>query len=87
MNKPSSLSPDLVPSLGPTFIDNVRAELANRLSPTVWGKVNRVDERVQCLMDIHSTYIKIAMDHYSPVQVAGNLFEYEKQTTINRGII
>jgi hypothetical protein len=70
-----------------SFTDLVQTELTNHLYRTVWGKVNRVGERVQCLMTIHAPYIKMAMDHYNPVQVAENLFEYEKQTTLNKGIV
>lgn len=70
-----------------SFTDLVQAELTNHLYRTVWGKVNRVGERVQCLMTIHAPYIKMAMDRYSPGQVAENLFEYEKHTSLNKGII
>ena len=60
------------------FADIVKDELVRYLENTIYGKVNKAEERANQLIDIHKNFIEKVQDKMSADEIAKRLFKYEK---------
>lgn len=66
-----------------TYVEKVKVYLTKMLESTVWAKVQRVQERVDFLVDSSLGGIKIRETIYTAEREAQGLYEYEIHT-LNR---
>lgn len=65
-------------SLKLPFDDEIKFDLERHLENTIWNNVNRISERADELIELHSKFIRNVKNKMNANEIAERLFEYEK---------
>lgn len=60
------------------FVDIVKDNLVRYLENTIYGKVNKAEERANQLIDIHKNFIEKVQDKMSADEISKRIYMYEK---------
>lgn len=60
------------------FIEEIKIELKQLLRNSVYAKADILDQRIEQLFSIHKNWLEVAMRTYNSIEIAKQLYQYEK---------
>lgn len=60
------------------FTEEIKIELKQLLSNSVYAKTNTLEQRIEQLFLIHQNWLEVAKKTYNSIEIAKRLSEYEK---------
>lgn len=60
------------------FTEEIKIELKQLLSNSVYAKTNTLEQRIEQLFLIHQNWLEAAKKTYNSIEIAKRLSEYEK---------